>query len=333
MNVSLAEKTEHKIKQPQALSPRITWLRDYYFSGCKRNWTNEYTAWSTGPPGELQYQEMTDYIVPEVYMLIDTLGGGYHQAARNIELHDDFWTWHLPERKAWFLKEVMVNHVPREILPGDLIAGARFNVITSTCFTKKERHKYDQRVVGKKGARSRMKWFHDHGYGNAGATSGHLIPGYERALKLGWKGIHESLKTSYAQLDPSDQMGRKGSQFRAMITAATLPRDLAKQYTRLCTRLAAEESDPERSEELMQMAKNLESVPWEPARTFWEAVQSLWLTHMLVMSDENYPGPGVSFGRIDQYLLPNWEYSRDQGMGWEFAKEILKCFWFHCNTA
>ena len=23
-----------------------------------------------------------------------------------------------------------------------------------------------------------MLWFHNHGYGNTGATSGHLIPGY-----------------------------------------------------------------------------------------------------------------------------------------------------------
>jgi len=333
MNISLAENIEPKIKEPLKLSPRISWLRNYYFEGCKRNWNNEYTAWSTGTPWDLLYQEMTYYIVPEVYMLIDTLGGGYHQAARNITLHDDFWTWRLSERKAWFLKEVMVNHVPQEILPGDLIAGARFNVITSTCFTKQERAAYDKRVVGKKGARNKMKWFHDHGYGNAGATSGHLIPGYEQALKRGWKGIYESLKTSYAQLDAGDQEGRKGSQIKAMITAATLPRDLAKQYAHRCTRLAAEETDAERCAELAQMAQNLERVPWEPAKTFWEAIQSLWLTHMLIMSDENYPGPGVSFGRIDQYLLPYWEYSRDHGMDWEFAKEILKCFWFHCNTA
>jgi pyruvate-formate lyase len=333
MNISLAEKIEPKIKEPQKLSPRISWLRNYYFEGCKRNWNNEYTAWSTGTPWDLLYQEMTYYIVPEVYMLIDTLGGGYHQAARDVTLHDDFWTWRLPERKAWFLKEVMLNQVPQEILPGDLIAGARFNVITSTCFTKQERAAYDKRVVGKIGARNKMKWFHDHGYGNAGATSGHLIPGYEQALKLGWKGIYESLKTSYAQMDARDQQGRKGSQLKAMITAATLPRDLAKKYARLCTRLAAQETDGERCAELAQMAQSLEKVPWEPAKTFWEAIQSLWLTHMLIMSDENYPGPGVSFGRIDQYLLPYWEYSRDQGMDWEFAKEILKCFWFHCNTA
>jgi formate C-acetyltransferase len=53
---------------------------------------------------------------------------------------------------------------------------------------------------------------------------------------------------------------------------------------------------------------------------------------MLIMSDENYPGPGTSFGRIDQYLLSYWEYSLSHGMEREFGKEILKCFWMHCNT-
>jgi formate C-acetyltransferase len=54
---------------------------------------------------------------------------------------------------------------------------------------------------------------------------------------------------------------------------------------------------------------------------------------MLVMSDENYPGPGVSFGRMDQYLYPYYAKSLKDGMTPEFAKEILKCFWIHCNTA
>ena len=93
------------------------------------------------------------------------------------------------------------------------------------------------------------------------------------------------------------------------------------------------ESDPQRRNELLQMAENLSHVPWEPAQNFWEAMQSLWLTHMLVMADENYPGPGDSFGRLDQYLYPLWEKSIREGMDPEFGKEILKCFWLHCNTA
>ncbi len=118
-----------------------------------------------------------------------------------------------------------------------------------------------------------------------------------------------------------------------MSTAASMPRNLAAQYSRECTRLAANEPEPTRRAELLQMADNLTRVPWEPARNFWEAVQSLWLTHMLVMADENYPGPGDSFGRLDQFLFPLWEKSIHEGMDPEFGKEILKCFWIHCNTA
>ena len=177
-----------------------------------------------------------------------------------------------------------------------------------------------------------MKWFHDHGYGNSGATSGHLIPGYERALKIGWRGIYEDLENRYNTLPQKDKKGKKGAQLSAMMTAATTARDLAAKYAALCERMALDEKEALRQGELQQMAAILKRVPWEPAVTFWEAVQALWLTHMLVMSDENYPGPGVSFGRIDQYLLPYWQRSIAGGMDRELGKEIMKCFWVHANT-
>ena len=333
MNVSSAARSTAGIKEPKGLSPRIQWLRDYYFKGPERAWNNEFTAWSTGTPWDLQYQELTYLIVPEVYLLMDTMRGGYQQAARDVPLPDDFWTWSLPERRAWFIRAVMVDHVPQEILPGDLLAGGRFNIVASLCFNRRERRAYDRLVLGKKGARAQVKWFHDHGYGNAGATSGHLIPGYERVLAIGWEGIHTDLTECYRDLAPAERKGPRGAQLRAMLTAAEMPRDLAARYAARCRDLAGAATDAVRRDELLQMAANLDRVPWRPARTFWEALQSLWLTHMLVMSDENYPGPGVSFGRIDQYLLPFWEHSRQAGMEREFAKEILKCFWIHCNTA
>jgi pyruvate-formate lyase len=332
MEPNTAENFQPKLKEPKNLSPRIKWLRDYYFKGSERVWNNDYTAWTTGTPWDILFDEMTFYIVPEVYPFMQTFRSSIYQAARTVELDKDFWSWSLPERKAWFLKEVLINYVPQEILPGDLIAGARFNIQTSMCWTEEEAKKRDRLIYGKRGARAKMKWFHDHGYGNSGATSGHVIPGYENALKIGWRGIHADLEARYNLLSPKEQKGPKGDQLRAMMRAATIPRDLAEKYVNLSTRLAAEESDSERKDELIQIAENLKKVPWEPAETFWEAMQSLWLTHMLIMSDENYPGPGVSFGRIDQYLLPYWEYSLSKGMSREFGKEILKCFWVHANT-
>ena len=333
MSASTAPDHQFAIKQPKGLSDRITYLRDYFFAGVKRPWNNEFTSWTTGTPWDEQFNELTFYIVPENYMLMQTLVMSYKQAAQPVPLHPEFWNWSLPERRAWFVKDVMVNHLPQEILPGDLLAGSRFNVLTSQCLTKREYERRDKMVHGKNGARAMVKWFHAHGYGNAGATSGHLIPGHQRALTLGWRGIYADLEARYEALSKTEKKGPKGGQLRAMMTAATMPRDLAKRYAALARDLAGKQPDPNRQTELTQIAANLDQVGWGPPRDFWEAIQALWLNHMLVMADENYPGPGVSFGRIDQYLLPYWEKSKADGMDRAFAKEILKCFWVHANTA
>ena len=323
----------YAIKTPTNLSPRIQWLRDYYFQGVGRAWNNEYTSWTTGTPWDFQYNELSFYIVPETYAFLQTFRSSFKQVARPVRLHRDFWRWSLPERRAWFNRAVMVDYLPQEVLPGDLLAGGRFNIQTSACLTEKETKARDSLVYGPNGSRAAMLWFHNHGYGNAGPTSGHLIPDYGRVIREGWQAVYAELEQAYAALSPADKKGKKGGQLRGMMTAARMPRDLARQYSNECGRLAAIEADAGRRAELLQMADNLRRVPWEPAQTFWEAVQSLWLTHMLVMADENYPGPGDSFGRLDQYLYPLWERSVREGMDEEFGKEILKCFWMHCNTA
>ena len=341
MKTEIGTEPRYAIKEPGNLSPRIQWLRDYYFQGGDRPWNNEWLAWTTSTPWDFQYEELPFYIVPETYAFFSTFRASFKQTARPVALPPEFWSWSIVERKAWFVKEVMTKYLPCEILPGDLIAGARFNIQTSTCLTKREAKEYSRLVHGKGGTREAVKWFHDHGYGNAGATSGHLIPDYARVIQKGWKEIHADLEARYMALPSEEKQGSKGAQLRAMLTAATTAREVAGRYRQLCLELAGQEPEGARRDELLQMAQNLAQVPWEPAETFWQGVQALWLTHMLIMSEENYPGPGVSFGRIDQYLYPLWTKSLDDGMGMglsredarEFGKEILKCFWIHANTA
>ncbi|MBM3182800.1 MAG: hypothetical protein FJZ83_02075 [Chloroflexi bacterium] len=333
MTTATPEKPKFAIKEPQNLSPRIKGLRDYYFQGLKRKWNNEFTSWTTGTPWDFQFREGQYYIVPETYAFFSTFTGAFKQTAKKVELHSDFWKWSLPERHAWFVREVMVRYLPHEILPGDLIAGGRFNLQASTCLNKREAKRYRKLVYGRNGLRVAILWLHNHGYGNVGATSGHLIPDYARVIEKGWKGIHADIKKRYEGLPAGEKKGKKGAQLKAMMTAATMARNVAAEYSRVCAELAAKENDKARKGELLQMADMLAKVPWEPAQTFWEGVQSLWLTHMLVMSDESYPGPGLSFGRIDQYLYSLWQRSISGGMDREFGKEIMKCFWIHANTA
>lgn len=322
-----------KIKQPKNLTPRIEWLRNYFFEGVKRPWNNEYRIFTTGEEHDEMYNEITYYIVPETYTFFSTFQNCLPQMAKKILVPKDFFNETIAQRRAWFVKEAMTKHVPLDILPGDLLCGANFNLMTSQCLTPKEKKIRDDILYGKDSLRAKTIEFHDRGFGNCGATSGHIIPDYATIVKHGFKYIIEKIDKSFDSLTKSQKKGAAGAQLKAMRTAATMPCELAKLYSERLLELSKNENDMMRKAELLQMSKNLEVVPYNPAEDFWQAVQSLWLTHMLVMSDENYPGPGVSFGRIDQYLYPYYQKSLESGMTEEFMKEILECMWVHCNTA
>ncbi len=326
----MAAKYENAVKQPGKLSPRVKWLRDYYFEGTHRKWNNEYNPYTTGTPWDTQFDELTYYIVPETYTFLPTFTQSFKQISQVVPVDGAFWKKSLVERKADFTKKCVVEYLPMEILPGDLLCGARFNMMYSMCLTKAQQKERDKLV---KEARKSMLFLFEHGYGNSGATSGHLIPDYKKIIDKGFKAEYAYLESLYDKLPQADKNGSKGAQLRAMMTACTMPKELAEKYSAFCKAQAEKCRDPKRKEELLVMAQNTAKVPWNGAENFYEAVQSLWLTHMLVMSDEKYPGPGVSFGRIDQYLYPYYQKSIEDGMSEDFMKEILGCFWFHCNTA
>ena len=48
MDILATKEQSKKVKEPGSLSPRIKWLRDYYFREADRAWNNEFTSWSTG---------------------------------------------------------------------------------------------------------------------------------------------------------------------------------------------------------------------------------------------------------------------------------------------
>ena len=322
-----------KMKEPKNLSPRIKWLRNFYFEGVKRTWNNEYNCYSDGKPWDFLFDKLTYYIVPETIPFYQTYTSSSLQSAEHINMPDEFWQLSLKERRATFIKEAIVNHVPVEIIPNDLLCGARFNMLTSHCLTKAEAKDRDHLVYGKNGSRKQEVDYYYYGFGNDGATSGHLIPDYQKIIDHGFVKVFSDLENRYQSMTPNEQNSSSGEQIKAMMIAATMPRDLAKKYAVKCEEEALKMIDPLRKAELLQMKANMEIVPWKKAENFYQAIQSLWITHMLVMADENYPGPGVSFGRLDQYLYPYYIKSKAEGMTDELVKDILGCFWFHCNTA
>ncbi|MHA1727349.1 MAG: pyruvate formate lyase family protein [Promethearchaeota archaeon] len=331
--------TNYKIAESHDLSPRSKWLRDYYFKAVNREWNNEFMAFTTGTEWDIVWNEQDYYIVPEVYMYIGNKGKGVFETSfRSIAhkvttLPENFWELSLPERRIIFFEEVMLNFIPQEIISeNDLIAGGRYNTQLSKCFNKKE-----EKDFWKKTLKSRKKFFkyHKSGFGNVGATGGHLIPDYETIINKGFKYLHKKAENRYNELNEKERRSPIGEELRAMIRAAEIPRKLAQKYAEECRNLKKTASTPERVEELEQMALNLEKVPWEPAETFWQGVQAIWMAHMLFMAEESYPGPGASFGRTDLHLwhLFKKDVQEEKTITKEFAKDILGSFWFHSNTA
>jgi pyruvate-formate lyase len=222
---------------------------------------------------------------------------------------------------------VVSRHLPVRILDGELIVGAQFSTSLSRCLTEKE---------GKEWEKLEKKWFRKNlflnavGIGNCGAIPGHLIPNYPKALKLGLSGLSdyfESLKAKAGSKEHQDFLD-------SLIISCRAVKNLAEKYATEAEKLAAEEKNAARKSELQSIAKIMSKVPWQPAENFWEAVQALWFIHMLVMAAESYPGPGLSPGRVDQYLYPYFKGDIAGGkLTREFAKEILRCWFIKHNYA
>ncbi|RXM21227.1 hypothetical protein EO238_27805, partial [Citrobacter sp. AAK_AS5] len=86
----------------------------------------------------------------------------------------------------------------------------------SRCWSKAEAKARNEILLGKGGIREDTFRFQDKGYGNCGATSGHLIPDYPSVLKKGFSGIKAELQANYDALSKADRTGKKGAQLRAM---------------------------------------------------------------------------------------------------------------------
>jgi trans-4-hydroxy-L-proline dehydratase len=321
-----------QLKKPENLSKRVQFLRDYFFEGTDRDWNNEFKCFSTGTKWDVLYDEISYHIVPETFAFHKTFVASTRQSAKTVKMDADFWKQPLVVRKALFLDEVVTNHMQCKIIDRDLLVGSNFNLFTSMCLNKSETKRREKRVKGKDGVAKAIRWFHNHGYGNAGATSGHIIPDYERILKEGFGAVYDELCAVYDSLSEKEKTSSEGAQIKAMKISALMPKKLAEKYAGILKQAALKTQDKARKSELLLMLENIEKVPWGACKNFYEAIQSLWLTHMLVMSDENYPGPGLSFGRLDQYLYPYYKKSIADGMTHQQMKDILGCFWFHCNT-
>ena len=168
--------------------------------------------------------------------------------------------------------------------------------------------------------------------GKLNAGDAHLAVNYERILKDGLRGYEKRVKECKATLDLTNPDNiDKYCFYNAVLIVLEAVRNFANRYSVLAKDLAEKELNQERKVELLEISRICSKVPYEPAETFQEAVQSVWFIQLILQIESN--GHSLSYGRFDQYMYPY--YDRDIKNGTikkSEALELLTCLWIKTLT-
>ena len=161
-----------------------------------------------------------------------------------------------------------------------------------------------------------------------GHTLPHWTAGYEKVLEKGLLGVKRDAEERLARLDLTDPGDFKKLAFlQGVIMALEAAAEIGNRFAAKARQLADEEEDAARKAELLKIADACDWVPAHPARTFYEAIQSVWFVHILHALDNEH-ATGMGPGRPDQYLYPYYERDIEEGrITVDGAQELIDC-WF-----
>jgi formate C-acetyltransferase len=161
---------------------------------------------------------------------------------------------------------------------------------------------------------------------------GHFIPNNEKLLKKGFLGIKKDAEERLARIDRTNPEEVKKIPFlEGVIMAMEAAAKIGKRFATRARELAEKEVDTTRKAELLKIAEVCDWVPANPARTFYEAMQSIWFSHILHWWEAR-DAASISPGRMDQYLYPYFEADiREEKITHEKVQELIDCFLLRPN--
>lgn len=167
--------------------------------------------------------------------------------------------------------------------------------------------------------------------GKLNSGDAHLAADYERLLKTGLKGYEERTRKLKDQLDLCVPENIDKYQFyKAVLIVIDAVKTFAKRFSDFAKE-KAENAEGKRKEELLEISRICLKVPYEPAETFKEALQSTWFIQLILQIESN--GHSLSYGRFDQYMYPYYKHDIDNKLITEDeALELLTNLWIKTLT-
>nr|MDO8109590.1 pyruvate formate lyase family protein [Candidatus Sigynarchaeota archaeon] len=124
----------------------------------------------------------------------------------------------------------------------------------------------------------------------------HTVPDFQRVLKHGINGLIRQAREKMARARP-----RAKILYTALIVAMEGVLEYSKNLCNEAKKQLEACTDPTRRRQLEMMASTCQNVPANPARTFREALQSIFTCLCALFQEQN--NVGFSIGRIDQLLI------------------------------
>ena len=151
-------------------------------------------------------------------------------------------------------------------------------------------------------------------------------PDYEKAIKKGFSGIIAEVEEELQRTFALDDMSRQKIYFlQALSIVLRAGIEYGKRYAALARELS-KSAEGDRKAELERIAEVCDWVPANPARSFHEALQTMWFCHVLIFLDTGGAGAAAP-GRVDQYLYPYYKRDIERGkLTREEALELLECY-------
>jgi formate C-acetyltransferase len=138
--------------------------------------------------------------------------------------------------------------------------------------------------------------------GKLNSGDAHLAVDYQTLLEVGLQGYEERVKQLNAALDLCvPENIDKYIFYEAVLVVIDAVKTYANRFSMLAKELS-KKATGKRKDELLEISNICAKVPYEPAKNFKEAIQSVWFIQLILQIESN--GHSLSYGRFDQYLYP-----------------------------
>jgi trans-4-hydroxy-L-proline dehydratase len=162
---------------------------------------------------------------------------------------------------------------------------------------------------------------------------GHTVLGH-KIFKTGFLTLREEIDKTVSGLDISNDntASEKLEELKAMAIACDAIIMYAKRHADELEKLASEEKNSGRKDELINMAAICRKVPAFAPETVHEMLQHYWFIHLGVITELN-PWDSFNPGRLDQHLYPVYKKEIDSGtLSSGMLDDLLGCFWVKFNN-